>query len=259
MSTIDEVRLPGDPPLWEVPGWRERFGVRAGITGRGDDPGQPFDLGLWTASPVTAVMSRWRQFRAAFPEFTGSVMAHQVHGQRILWHQGGEGWTIHDGVDGHATGAAGLLLLVTVADCVPIYLAAPGHGVVALLHAGWRGTAGRILAEGLETLRREAGIQPKDLVMHLGVSIGGPCYQVGEEVVRGVGETPEGAGPWYVDIRGVLAKQARQLGVREVSWSSHCTACSPPGSFFSHRASRGSAGRMVAYLGMPGDPLGGEG
>ena len=183
-------------------------------------------------------------------------MAHQVHGQRVLWHRGGEGWTIHDGVDGHATAATGLLLLVTVADCVPIYLAAPSHGVVALLHAGWRGTAGGILGEGLETIRREAGIQPTDLVMHLGVSICGSCYQVGAEVARGVGGTPVGEGPWYVDLRDVLAEQARQLGVGEISRSSHCTACSP-GPFFSHRASGAGAGRMVAYLGMPGT-LGGE-
>ena len=230
--------------------------MTAGITGRGDDPEKPFDLGLWTDTPVSEVMTRWRQFRAALPEFPGSVLAHQVHGQRILWHRGGEGWTIHDGVDGHATGATGLLLLVTVADCVPIYLAAPGKGVVALLHAGWRGTAVGILGEGIGTLRREAGIHPAELVMHLGVSICGPCYQVGTEVVRGVGGTPVGEGPWYVDLRDVLAEQGRQLGLGEISRSSHCTACDP-GQFFSHRASGAGAGRMVAYLGMPGT-LGGE-
>ena len=46
------------------------------------------------------------------------------------------------------------LLLVTVADCVPIYLVAPAKGAIALLHAGWRGTAAGILANGLELLRR---------------------------------------------------------------------------------------------------------
>ena len=38
VSTADEVPVPGTVPLWEVPGWRERFGVVAGITGRGDNP-----------------------------------------------------------------------------------------------------------------------------------------------------------------------------------------------------------------------------
>lgn len=250
MLTTDEVRRPSDLPLWEVPGWRERFGVAAGITGRGDDAAMPFDLGLWTANPIAEVMSRWRRLKAAFPEFPGMVMAHQVHGRRVLWHQGGrDGWTIHEGADGHATNSAGLLLLITVADCVPIYLVAPAHRAVALLHSGWRGTAGGVLAEGLETLRREAGIRPAELVMHLGVAISGACYQVGAEVVRGMGETPSGEGPWYVDLRSELARQGQQLGVGEISQSSRCTASSP-GDFFSHRSSGGSDGRMVAYLGM---------
>src|SRR5256885_12266873 len=69
VSAADEVPLPGPVPLWEVPGWRERFGVVAGITGRGSDLSEPFDLGLWTTQPVGKVMSRWRAFRAALPEF----------------------------------------------------------------------------------------------------------------------------------------------------------------------------------------------
>ena len=256
MSTTDEEPLPGDVPLWEVPGWRDRFSVRAGITGRGDEPANPFDLGLWTTTPVSRVMSHWRQFRATFPEFSGSVLAHQVHGGRVLWHQGGVGWTIHEGADGHATQGTGLLLLVTVADCVPIYLVAPARRAVALLHAGWRGTACGILGQGLETLHRMAGVEPAELVMHLGVAISGARYQVGAEVVRGVGRTPMGEGPWNLDLRDALAEQGTRLGVGEISRSSRCTASSP-GDFFSHRASGGTAGRMVAYLGLSGS-LGGE-
>lgn len=212
----------------------------------------PFDLGRSGASPVPEVMERWRRFRDGFPRFPGMVMARQVHGHRVLWHRGGDGWTLHNQADGHATAARGLLLLVTVADCVPIYLVAPTRRAVALLHAGWRGTAGGVIAEGLKTLHQEAGILPAELVMHLGVAISGACYQVGEEVIRGVGETSEGDGPWHVDLRDVLARQGRLLGVREISQSAHCTASSRR-EFFSHRASGGSDGRMVAFLGIPGD------
>ncbi len=158
---------------------------------------------------------------------------------------------MHEGADGHATSAEGLLLLVTVADCVPIYLVAPAQRAIALLHSGWRGTAAGILARGVETLQREAGADPADLVMHLGVAISGAAYEVGAEVVRGVGLTPEGAGPWHVDLRESLTEQARTLGVGEVSQSGHCTVARG-GDFFSHRGSGGADGRMVAYLGMNG-------
>jgi polyphenol oxidase len=248
--TTDERRLPGDVPRWEVPEWRERFGVVAGITGRGSVP-EPFDLGLATTAPVGEVMARWRAFRGAIPECPSQVIAHQVHGDRVLWHPGPSGgWTIHDGADGHVTASRGLLLLVTVADCVPVYLLAPRSRTIALLHAGWRGTAAGILAKGVRLLSDRSGEPPSELVMHLGVSISGPCYEVGAEVMAGVGEAHLGDGPWHLDLRDVLWRQAAELGLRHVSRSGWCSA-RDAGDFFSHRRSGGRDGRMVAYLGIP--------
>ena len=63
------------------------------------------------------------------------------------------------------------------------------------------------------------------------------------------GLSAEGDGPWHVDLREVLAVQARGLGVGRISISSHCSAHDAD-SFFSHRRSRGQDGRMVAYLGF---------
>lgn len=251
MSTTDETRRPGDLPLWEVPGWRERFGVTAGITGRGDDAAHPFDLGLWSRAPVGETMGRWRRFLAAFPECPGAVMAHQVHGATVLWHDGEpSGWTIREGADGHATATPGRLLLVTVADCVPVYLVAPEHRVVALLHAGWRGTAAGILRRGVALLRERAGVPPEALAMHAGVAISGPCYEVGAEVIEGVGREARGPGPWHLDIREVLLEQAHALGLAEATASGHCTSREQR-DFFSHRGSGGADGRMVAWLGLP--------
>jgi YfiH family protein len=180
------------------------------------------------------------------------VMAHQVHGAQVLWHTAAEGgWSIHEGADGHATATPGLTLLVTVADCIPVYLVAPERRAIALLHAGWRGTAASILANGISLLERQAGVRPDELVMHAGVGISGPCYEVGEEVIAGVGRTPVGPGPWHLDIRAVLLEQAAALGIRDATASGLCTA-TDRADFFSHRASGGLDGRMVAFLALPG-------
>ena len=233
-----------DVPRLELTDWAERYGLTAGLTLR------PFSLGLWSDEPVGEVHSRWRAFSAAFASrFPTIVLSHQVHGNSVRWHQDlSAGWLIVDGLDGHATGDSGVLLTVTVADCIPVYLAAARTGAIALVHAGWRGTAGGVLARGVELLT-EHGAKPRDIVMHCGVGICGECYQVGPEVAAQFG-LAQGTAPVQLDLRAVLARQARELGIEAVTVSPLCAA-EDRERFYSHRASGGRDGRMVAYLGRP--------
>jgi purine-nucleoside/S-methyl-5'-thioadenosine phosphorylase / adenosine deaminase len=248
MPILNETRLPGPVPRWEVPGWRERFNVVAGVTGRGSGE-KPFDLGLWSGQPVGEVMGRWRDLRAAEPGFVAHVLGNQVHGREIRRQEGGEGWILVPGVDGHLTATPGTMLYVTVADCIPVYLVVPGKAV-ALLHAGWRGTATGILERGVEAICQHVTTLPSDIVIHCGIGICGKCYEVGHEVMEGLGLgfDPNGPKP-HADIRSVLADRAARLGVSRVSLSDRCSAHERT-EFFSHRASGGGDGRMVAYLGM---------
>jgi hypothetical protein len=137
---------------------------------------------------------------------------------------------------------------VTIADCVPVYLVVPGRGV-ALLHAGWRGTGGRILERGLGSLLKATSGRVPDVLMHCGVGICGNCYEVGSEVMIGCAAPADGPGPWHLDLRSTLLEQARALGLTQATTSPWCSA-HDRSSFYSHRASGGSDGRMVAYMGM---------
>ena len=96
----------------------------------------------------------------------------------------------------------------------------------------------------------DSGADPADVLMHCGIGICGPCYEVGSEVMAGCGVPHAEPGPWHLDLRDVLAGQAADLGVGRITVSSWCSAHDRP-SFYSHRASRGTDGRMVAYLGIP--------
>lgn len=252
-STLSELQLAGPVPRWEVPGWRARFGVVAGVTGRGDGgSGAGFDLGLWTGEPVGEVLTRWQQFLRAEPGFSGAVLSRQVHGTALAWHPAPTpGWTMIGGVDGHLSAAPELLLLVTVADCVPVYLVDPTRRALALVHAGWRGVAGGILAAAITQLQAVAGSSPQDLVMHCGVAISGACYEVEDEVAVACGKQVDGEGHTCLDLRRQLAEQADVLGVGEITVSENCTATAAE-HFFSHRRSGGRDGRQVAYLGIPG-------
>jgi hypothetical protein len=240
-----ELPIDGPIPRLSLTSWESRYGVVAGITGRGDG----FNLGLLTGEPSVAVMTRWRTFAAGFPEFPTVALGLQVHGTRLAVHRSlGPGLHVLDAVDGHVTRTRGVLLTVTVADCVPIYLVHPRTGTLALLHAGWRGVAAGMLECGLRTLADLADGTVDEVVMHCGVSICGECYQVGREVSAAVTGGAGHAGP--LDLRRALAERGAALGVRDPTASSWCAAHDAP-RFFSHRASGGRDGRMVAYLGLP--------
>jgi purine-nucleoside/S-methyl-5'-thioadenosine phosphorylase / adenosine deaminase len=255
--TAEPPRLTEQPvgdstvPRLALAEWAERYGLVAGITIRGHG----FGMGLWSEDNVGQVMTRWRAFHAAVQRpFPALVTGHQVHGTAVHWQeQRTNGWLLLDGVDGHATGAEGVLLTVTVADCIPVYLAVPQKGAVALLHAGWRGVAAAVLERGVEVLKRHAFARGDDIVMHCGVGICGECYEVGPEVAARFGGGAEGRaglGQRHIDLRAILEQQARHLGISQVSVSSWCSAHHRE-RFFSHRASGGRDGRMVAYLGRP--------
>jgi hypothetical protein len=245
---LRESPAPGPVPFYELTEWRERYGVVAGITARGEGP-HGFDLGLWSAAPIGETMARWRAFRRAIPGFDAVVLGHQVHGVEVMALESGTGWIQVEGIDGWTTTSRGILLTVTVADCIPVYLCVPGRAV-ALLHAGWRGTAAGMLQRGVTRLAGATGVPPRDMVMHCGVGICGPCYEVGSEVMEGCGLTVEGSGPFHLDLRDHLGAEARRLGVGVVTASAWCSAHDRE-RFYSHRRSGGADGRMVAYVGMP--------
>jgi YfiH family protein len=215
--------------------------VRAVITTRAAG-----SFSLTGDDPTGEVMTRWQALRSWLGvEGPGSRFATslQVHGARVIWHQPGwEGWLRVDAADGHCSAQRGTGLGISVADCVPVFVAHPS-GIVGLLHAGWRGTAARIVPAALAGMA-ERGAPATEARIHLGPGICGACYQVGPDVYQQLTGRPASA-PASVDLRAILAEQARECGVRSVTISPWCTRCDNA-MFFSHRC--GDSGRQVAAL-----------
>jgi hypothetical protein len=169
--------------------------------------------------------------------------AQQVHGAKVISHASGwDGWLRVEGADGHATAHHDTAMAVTIADCVPVFIGHP-KGASALLHAGWRGVANGILNAGLHALKA-FGCSSKDLVVHLGPAICGSCYEVGPDVYAQLMRRQVDA-PATVDLRALLADQARIAGVKHIEISAMCTRCHRD-RFFSHRA--GDTGRQLAVI-----------
>jgi YfiH family protein len=238
----ETAELRGGVTHYVVAPWEMGFGVRAGIVG---GPG----TGDFSLTPI-APGDQLEHLRSSLG-FNRLVLARQVHGTRIRRHdrEARPGTEVLEGFDGHVTREEGVLLAVTIADCVPVFLAHPASGTLALVHAGWRGVASGMLESGVGAVAKVAGVSPRDIVMHCSVSICGGCYEVGPEVVQAV-EGRRSAEPEHVDLRQALCRQAIKLGMTRVTASPLCTSHSEE-NFYSHRASGGTAGRMVAYLGRP--------
>jgi polyphenol oxidase len=217
----------------------EAFGIRAFTTTRAAG-----SYSTATAEPVGEVMDRWYalcdELAACAPRF---ATARQVHGSRVIAHMPTwEGWLRLYSADGHLAVERGTAMAVTVADCVPVFLAHPS-GATALLHAGWRGVAAGILEEAIAAFTSR-GVAAGELLVHLGPAICGGCYEVSPDVYQQVTRRAA-VRPARLDLRAALDERARSLGVRAVSISPACTRCDND-RFFSHRS--GDVGRQLGVL-----------
>ncbi len=175
----------------------------------------------------------------------------QVHGARVLRVDGAEvAATRIEEADGLICTTPGDAVAVRVADCVPVLLAAPGRGVVAAVHAGWRGVAKRIVDEALAGIGADVG----EVIAAVGPCIGGCCFEVGDEVaaeiaaasvdsvvLRGAGARPR------VDLRSAVEWQLRRAGVGAIGHVGGCTVCDVA-RFHSFRRDGKSSGRLLGAI-----------
>ncbi len=195
--------------------------------------------------PMGEVMARWSALQHHLAPAGGGrfATARQVHGAHVIEHVAGwTGWLRGHDADGHLAVDRGTALAVSVADCVPVYIAHPS-GAVAMLHAGWRGTVAGILGTAVRAFAAR-GLAAADLRVLLGPAICGDCYEVSPDVYGQLtGRAVDRPTP--VSLHAVLADQARALGVRDLHATSLCTRCDVA-TLYSHRA--GDAGRQLGVV-----------
>ncbi len=171
---------------------------------------------------------------------TAAATVRQIHSNRVIFAErpgvAGEG-------DALITQAAGLGLAIRTADCYPILLADPVARAAAAIHAGWRGTAGRIVAETIRHMRERFGTNPADLVAEIGPGIGECCYEVGPEVARHFGSEER----MKVDLARANRDQLAEAGVTQIGIDGRCTFCEAE-LFYSFRREAENAGRMISFI-----------
>jgi polyphenol oxidase len=222
----------------------------------GDDPG--------------CVLENRRRLAAAFGADPGDfVFARQVHGAGVSIVAGadrGSGARCADdaigsvgeagGADALVTASPGVVLAILTADCVPIVLHDPVAGVLACVHAGWRGTVAGVTAAAIAVMQG-LGARPSDVIAGIGPAIGADRYQVGPDVHEAVSRSfgpaapgfirpdPSAPGHWLLDLPSANRHALREAGVPGPQIHATGLVTGPvPGHFFSDRAAR-PCGRLA--------------
>jgi YfiH family protein len=137
------------------------------------------------------------------------------------------------------------------ADCMPVLLADRGGGVVAAVHAGWRGLCAGVIEAALEEMR----VAPHEVLAWLGPAIGPKAYEVGDEVreafllndaTAATAFVQSRPGHWLLDLYAVARMRLAARGVASVYGGGYCTF-SEKERFFSFRRDRATE-RMAAVI-----------
>lgn len=234
------LALTASEPHWFAP-------YRAGLTHRGGGVSPPpyrsLNLGRWVGDLPANVDTNEVRIGTHLG-LTGVARVRLEHGVRIVSvSEPG----LHGPGDALLTRDPGLALSLTVADCVPVALAAGATRVLA--HCGWRSTATGLLEGCLRALGEASGLA--EAKAWIGPGIGACCYEVGPEVAR---RFPEAAirrlgDRLHLDLEAAIRARLEGggLAAAEVTSARECTACRSD-LYFSHRRDGFPTGRMAAFF-----------
>lgn len=248
----------------ERAGFTNAFSTRAG--GVSPFPKDALNLAYFKGDEKENVRENRRRFLEAIgaPE-AEVVTARQTHSvQRCAVESPDQARAAQPDCDALLTRLTGVLLAIQTADCLPVLIADTKTGSVAAIHAGWRGTAGRITERTVADLMQTHGVNPRTSIAALGPAACAECYEVGEEVIerykkefgywrRLLVNFKEG-GKAHLDIRAANVQQLAFCGFSEdhIHVADYCTMHQND-LFFSYRKEgnrqASSVGRLLSMIG----------
>ena len=160
-------------------------------------------------------------------------------------------------VDGIVTDIPDAILTVFGGDCPPVYLMDPVRRVAGLVHAGWKGTLGKIPQVAIAQMTVKFGCDPADMYAAIGPGVCVDCYEMGDEVYdvfaekwgredadmllhRYPAKDADGnvipGGKYHLDLRKANLMTLLRAGVPadHIAVSNVCTMCNKD-TFYSYR------------------------
>jgi YfiH family protein len=256
--------------IYTIPRFTQTGLVAHGFTtrlgGRGKAPYDTLNLAFHVGdAPDTVIANRQVVCRTLGAHMENLVSAQQVHGTNIRIvsaDDAGKGaFTYNTAIpdtDGLITNLPELLLATFYADCVPIFILDPVHKVIGSVHAGWKGTVGRIGALAIDKMRAAFGSNPRDCLVGIGPSIGPRCYEVDDPVIARFQDEfgqhdqileSSSNGRAKLNLWQANRQIMAEAGIlpQNIELANICTCCNPD-TLFSYRGEKGTTGRMGAFI-----------
>lgn len=226
---------------------------------------KPQDFGIKTEKDGALLRRRYEAARQKAGCLSEKIFfPQQVHGNRVhILREEESGIPFVAGsyienCDALITNRFGFTLISQYADCTPISLVDRKHRVIACVHAGWRGTRGRILLESLCSMNKEYGSDPFDIELFLWPSIHQPSFEVNRDVAELFTESfPEHpfdaflfqkGNKYHIDLVFLNVEMAKSFGIpgKNIHLSGLCSFSDP--RFHSYRRDKEVSGRMAMIL-----------
>lgn len=228
-----------------------------------------FNMGNFSDdSPLNIYENRKLLAHMFYMNMSDFIIPHQTHGTRVL--------KIDDeflnldhttsieimyGVDSVITNIKDKFLCVNTADCVPIIIFDRKGEAIAAIHAGWKGTSGRIVEKTISAMQNAYNSSPQDMVVGIGPSISQQNYEVGEEVIKemeanGIDLSDDdvctknyNSSKCHINLKEINRRKLINLGVSEknIETTELCTYDNQE-LFFSARRQTVHSGRMLTGI-----------
>ncbi len=214
-------------------------------------PFSSFNLAFHVDDEETAVLANRQLLKKAFGTDVTLHAMQQVHGHEVC-HV--DSTVLKPTCDALITNRPNQLLMVMVADCIPILFFDPASKAIAAIHAGRAGAFGNIVKQTAQKMNDAFGTQSKDLLVALGPSIHDCCYEVGQDVVDeaialdyAYALTQQDDG-YFLNIQTIVQTQLKSIGIKpeNLEISDICTACQTQ-DYFSYRK-EGKTGRFCGGI-----------
>jgi YfiH family protein len=154
--------------------------------------------------------------------------------------------------DGMITSEKGLILNVSIADCLAILIYDPINEIIAAIHSGWRSTKDNIAGKGIQLLLDKYNSNPWDLLVYLSPCASGRNYEVGYDVAKYFPENTIqiNKNKFLFDNQKQVFNQLIESGVNRenIEASDICTIANP--EYHSFRRDKDKSGRMSAFIAM---------